>query len=306
MGRPDTSLPSVSSDGLTITPSIAAEPNISGSDALLGLQYAMAADASGALKGLVDSYKPLVSGTATTMTLMKASVASANSSTITPELASTTRAALIDQIIYKWTGVENIASSSRGGTMDAKQLVVLEKFMGESFVGVGGTADPNPQAANILNSAYANLNSYIFAQLESQTALKPLYDLITIEYDSETGSLTYNLDAVTTYIQNAINTNIINGQSLLSDFDRTLKNLGLKDSSNYNEFYNTFSSMGDSYKLILDTSDKTIISGTVGNDSLDGTASGEAYFTGDGNDTIFSRQGDDVIYADNDRVSMAA
>ncbi len=53
--------------------------------------------------------------------------------------------------------------------------------------------------------------------------------------------------------------------------------------------------MGDSYKFALDTSDKTTIYyGTSGNDSLDGTANNEAYVNRRRNDTIYSRQGDDV------------
>lgn len=135
------------------------------------------------------------------------------------------------------------------------------------------------------------------AQLESQSTLKPLYDLIITTYNPETNSLTRDLSQVTDYIQNAIAANEVTGRELLGDFDKTFKALGLKDGSDYSSFGGKFAALGDNYKFVLDSSNKTIIYGTTGNDYLDGSANGEAYLTSDGDDTIYSRQGDDMIYA---------
>jgi Ca2+-binding RTX toxin-like protein len=161
----------------------------------------------------------------------------------------------------------------------------------------GILSNPNPQSANILNSAYSQLTNYIYAQLESQTHLKSLYDLISFEFDATTSTVSLSLSQVTSSIQDAINNDQLSGFNLLSEFARTFSNLGLKTESNYSEFYNTFSALGTDYKFLLDTCDKTIIYGTSDSDSLDGTAEGEAYITGEGADTIYSRQGDDIVYA---------
>jgi len=262
---------SIETSTIAVSDEIAELPDISSYGTVYSLHQAMARDTSGELQGLVEDF--------------------------VAETDLGVKRTILTDIIYKWTGADLVSSTSRGASIDGQKLYALEKFMGENFVGVGNTTNPNQQAANILNSAYANLSEYIYAQLESQSGLKDLYDLITLEYDSTTSNITMNLSAVTTYLQNAFNQDLITAQIVLRDFDSTFKTLGLKDNSNYSEFYNTFASMGSDYKLILDTSDKTVIYGTTGNDSLDGTANGEAYIAGDGNDTIYSRQGDDIVYA---------
>ena len=264
---------SVATDWIEVSAAISALPDAQGAGTVYSLHQAMARDTSGALTSLVQQF--------------------AN----TTDLA--TKRTILTSIIYKWTGADTVTAGSRGTNIDAKVLHVLEKFMGEGYIGVDGTANPNNQAGNILNGSYATLSNYIYSQLESQTTLKPLYDLITLEYDATTDTITTNLSAVTTAIQAAITANATAGQNTLFDFDNTFKSLGLKENSNYTDFYNTFVAMNESYKFMLDASDKTSIYGTTGNDSLDGSSRGEAYMTGEGNDTIYSRQGDDVIYAGN-------
>lgn len=264
---------SVSTEYVVIPEDVAELPNIDGYGTVYSLHQAMAKDASGELQALIENFAA--------------------------ETDLTLKREILTDILYKWTGADAIGSGSRGMCINAKQLHVLEQFLGEEYYSTVDSlhgANPNWEAANFLNSAYANLSNYVYSQLESQSTLKYLYDLITLEYNSETGSITRDLSAVIAYIQNAIATDETSGKILLSDFDNTFKTLGLKDNSNYSEFYFCFSAISDDYKFLLDTSDKTIIYGTSGDDSLDGSANGEVYITGEGNDTVFSRQGDDIIY----------
>ncbi len=261
---------SVSTNWVEVSETIAALPDVSGYGTVDSLHQAMAKDTTGTLQTLVESF--------------------------IAETDLSAKRTILTNLLYKWTGADAISPTSRGTAINAQQLYALEKFMGENFVGVSNATNPNNQAANILNSAYAKLSNYIYAQLESQTALKPLYELITMEYDLTTNSITMKLTQVTEYIQNAIDTNEANGQSLLSDFNASFKMLGLTDNSNYSEFYETFAAMGEDYKFLLDLADKAVIYGTSGDDSLDGTALGEAYILGEGNDTVYSRQGNDIVY----------
>lgn len=261
---------SIATDWVEVSTEIAALPDIQGYGTVYSLHQAMARDASGDLQDLVESFAV--------------------------ETNAELKREILNNIIYRWAGVDSINSSSRGSSIDAKKLTALEKFLGEGFIGVESTANPNSQAANFLNSAYSKLFNYLYAQLESQTSLKPLYDLITITYNSTTGTLSYDLTAVADYIKNAIEQDETTGKELFSEFDKNIKTLGLKDNLDYATFSGVFLALGDEYKFLIATSDKTIIYGTTGDDSLDGSADGEAYLTGIGNDTIFSRQGDDIVY----------
>ena len=245
-------------------------PDIKGQGTVYSLHQAIARDTSGELKELVEDF--------------------INSTNKNDKIA------LINEILYKWTGANQIEPDSRGSNIDAQQLYVLEKFMGENFIGVDGTGNPNNQACNLLNNAYAMLKNTIYAQLQSKTELKPLYDLLDLQYNSSTHKYGYNIDAIQQYIDDKININSTSGKELLTDFVQTFIAMGLDETSNYNEFYNHYVSMGDDYKFLMDTADKVLIYGDDNANSIEGTAQQEAVFAGAGNDTIYTRQGNDLVY----------
>lgn len=259
---------SIATDWLEVSAEIAALPDIPGMGKMYSLHQAMARDEE--LTALIKSF-------------VNAPDAS-------------TRQSLIPQIIYKWADVENIASDSRGSQMDAKDLTALEKFMGSEFLGVTNSGIPNSTAANLLENAYAILKSYIYAELTAQTALKPIYEMLELEYDEALQKYVYNLDTVQNYIDSVISQDTMSGKELLLDFAGTFINLGLKETSNYSSFEQHYIEMGDDFKLLMQTVDKINIYGTEGDDNIEGTAQQEAVFGYGGNDTIYTRQGDDLVY----------
>lgn len=100
--------------------------------------------------------------------------------------ASTDHRALraqFEAVLWRWAGSEGLAAGSRGGNIDARALVVLEKFYGQGFAGVGG-ANPNTAAAPLLQTAYASLLSKFFAQFLSQAQLKPVWDSVGFARDA--------------------------------------------------------------------------------------------------------------------------
>ena len=264
---------SVATDWVDIPADVQELPNIIGHGSVYSLQQAIVRDTSGELKELVESF--------------------INATDIS------SKRDLVVQILYKWTGADQIDPNSRGSNINAQQLYVLEKFMGENFVGVDGSGNPNNQACNLLNNAFAMLRDNIYAQLQSQTELKPVYDLLDLQYDSVSQKYVYNIDAVQKYIDSQIKIDATSGKELLTDFVQTFLALGLDDMSNYTSFYEHFASMGDDYKFLMETADKVITYGTDGSDNIEGTAQQEAVFAGSGNDTIYTRQGDDLVYGGN-------
>ncbi|TXG84730.1 MAG: calcium-binding protein [Sphingomonadales bacterium] len=74
----------------------------------------------------------------------------------------------IQDIMFKWAGVENVDPGSRGGVVDARLLGFLEAFTANDFsqVGIGGTPDPTgPVAMEHLRGAWANAYQAIAARL---------------------------------------------------------------------------------------------------------------------------------------------
>lgn len=266
---------SVSTDVVDVPQDIQALPDASGYGFVQSLRQAMAKDASGELKALVQSF-----------------IAETN---------LTQKREILTNIIYKWAGTDTLEADSRGGFVDARALSALEKFSAKEYTGIPSQGssevhNPNEQAANIVNAAFSSFRETVYAQLASQTSLKSLFDLITFEVDIDSQELSLNLNDVTNYIKNQISLDKQSGDNLLSDFDRVFKNLGLTSNSNYQEYYDEFVSLDSSYKSLLDTSDKFVTYGTDENDSMTGSAIDEAFFGGSGDDTIYSRQGNDIVY----------
>ena len=261
---------SIAAEEVEVSAEIEALPYVPGYGVVHNLHQAMALDETGELQELVESF-----------------VAETNVGE---------KKSILTQIIYKWTGADEVVDGSRGENFDAKKLHVLEQFLNDQFIGKEGTPNPNPQAANLLLSTYTDLSQLIYAQLEVQTGLESVYDMIQFETDPNTGNLLYDLSAVQEHISEVIATDELAGQMLLTDFCQTFITLGYKDESNYSEFYDHFASYGQDYVMLLDSADKIVRYGTQGDDNIEGTAEQEAVFGQAGNDTIYTRQGDDLVY----------
>ncbi len=109
-----------------------------------------------------------------------------------------------------------------------------------------------------------------------RTELKNVFDLLEIVYDKDTETVSYDLCKVREYIDNLIAEDEIRGKQLFSDFTHSFVHLGLRDNSNYTEYYNYFVSKGADYKYLLQAVDKNIIQGTEEADIIEGTTGADA------------------------------
>lgn len=74
----------------------------------------------------------------------------------------------LKKILYFITNANEIVPNSRGGNVDARDLKVIETFMGREFSGVGG-ANPNSQAAPILKKLYSDIENYYLGILFNES-----------------------------------------------------------------------------------------------------------------------------------------
>ncbi len=70
----------------------------------------------------------------------------------------------LKKIMYKMTGSENIEKDSRGPNIDARDLHVIEQFMGHEFNSVSGSV-PNGLAADLLKALYNSIESIYYNYL---------------------------------------------------------------------------------------------------------------------------------------------
>lgn len=281
---------SIATDWLNETDAIAELPDIEGRGKVYSLHQAMLRDESGVLKELVESF--------------------------VSETNDTTRRSLVDQILIKWTNVESIDINSRGENINAQHLAILEKIMGQDFLSTFDTTDPNrsnpnPNAGNILETAYEMLKTNIYANLMYQTHLTSLLLDIEIIYNSEKNLLTFDLSAIKDTLLAAIAENPTAGKDLALQFVTTIKGLGIDGNSNYFDpfnddcFYTALTKNDRELKWLFDTVGKLQYVDPDG--ESEGTGADDA-FRGENNveNNFHALTGDDVMYGGSQNDNFAA
>ncbi|MBI5587048.1 MAG: hypothetical protein HY889_01625 [Deltaproteobacteria bacterium] len=255
---------------LDVPQDIAALPDLKGGGTVYDLHQAMVRDTSGALKTLVQSFiaeaDPIIRGN------------------------------LMEQILIKWTGSDDIDPNSRGQWIDARNLSALEKLFNNQFVDINGNTDPNTMNAILLRQAFQGVVEKNYAQLIAQTHIQNLVNMITYSWDATASDLKGDLSAVQTEIQTQINTNYDTGKQFLSEFSRILKGLNAEGITDFTNFRDYFASQSEDLAWTIDAAGKYLISGTAGNDAFNAADINSALTGGDGNDTLSGLDGNDTIY----------
>ncbi|MCL2021896.1 MAG: hypothetical protein FWG81_07355, partial [Betaproteobacteria bacterium] len=251
---------------------ILALPDVKGSGNVKDLRQAMAQDESGRLQALVEDW--------------------------IAETDTAAKAALLDQILFVWTGSDSYAISSRGASIDGRKLYVLEAFLGQDFLQYG--VDPNPglDAAVDLMKAYKALADYVSAQLLAQTSQKYLYELVGFRLATGGDSQNWipDLTQLLAYFAEQVELNESAGLKLVQDFGYSLKSIGDEYSqlvlSQLVRAEAEISHAGLKQTLFL--LNKNIISGNSGNNTLTGTAGDDVLIGGTGSDHMEGGAGNDT------------
>ena len=253
---------------ITMSEDILALPDLPGAGNVSSLRMAMAKDTSGRLKKLVSD---LVNADDTV-----------------------NRNQLFTEAVYKWTGADIIDPKSRGNLMDARRLAVLEKFMGTDFAGSNG-ANPNENAAPLLNKAYRKLMNRLYASIAGNTFLKGLVG--KIEYNVVAGTdVVVDLSKIKAEIDEKLATNPVAGRQILDDFLRVAYGSGLEDSESLKDFCAHYATESSETAKIVYAVDRDAIIGSEKADSLYGKNTTNDLLYGDaGNDTLSGGQGDDIL-----------
>ena len=271
-------------DSVTIPDDIAALPDLQGAGNVSSLRIAMAKDESGQLKKMVLEFLE------------------------TKDAAA--RDELFTNIIYKWAGVDKLDPNGRGGLVDARQLAVLEKFMGMNFAGTNG-ANPNANAAPLLQKAYYKLVDRLYAAMASATYLKDIISRVNYKI-GESGAVIEFADVIND-IDKAIDNDSVSGKQLLADFLRVVYGSGLSNDTNLLHFCNHFAAKSPELARIVYSANRDAIIGSdksdsfygsavddfvygdAGDDSLNGNAGNDTLYGGEGKDSFDGGQGDDTL-----------
>lgn len=216
-------------------------------------------------------------------------------------------------ILYFITDSSDIASNSRGGNIDARDLHVIEQFMGRKFEGVGGS-DPNSNAARILRTVFSEIEDYYYNLLNSYDEFAGYRDLI-FECKDDKGNSVLNVLGIVYQYDCMIEQNE-NMELPIYDLGIFLKTYDKSHGTNYFKDYSTFyngrtaqitdsvSAAANSTTYIGTDKEDTYnsdgynnyIYGKAGNDELRGGIGSDQIYGGEGNDKLYGNSGKDHLY----------
>ncbi|NJM47105.1 MAG: hypothetical protein HC860_13860 [Alkalinema sp. RU_4_3] len=231
----------------------------------------------------------------------------------------------VEALLYRWAGVETIATNSRGSYFDARKLTFLEKFTGEAYVQRVQGSNPGPQAAKKLQSLWDGLLRETLGRLIVQGPMRNLF--IDVSYDlngdslESSSSLSSTLDRLRANAPTDLSQATFYWNLAIIGLDAFEGSFGLAPEVFNSQIEQTLTQVGFSGLLtafrqpdflqafagiIFGTADNDILNGTAGNDRINsgagddvisGNAGNDILYGGPGNDRVSGNDGDDIIYA---------
>jgi len=183
-------------EDVPITDSIAALPDVAGIGNVRSLHQAMARDESGELEALVQTFVDASD----------------------PDV----RDQLVIDILYHWTGQQDVTSSSRGTYIDGRQVGVLETLWGENLT--GGQTNPGPRFSGTLRASFDQYTDTLFFELMKTAHLQDVFLLTNFTQD-DSGNWSGDYTSTIAYIFNSVTQNNEAGLTLLDDFHRAIRGI---------------------------------------------------------------------------------
>ena len=141
-----------------------------------------------------------------------------------------TRDSMLNELIYRWTGSNQIDPGSRGKYIDdARKLVTLENLTGSDFLGTWcwGENDSNPhsKAAPILIREFNKFAEYVSASLLAEGVYKELFfPIILAQWNDEQQKIGYDYSKLNQELVKLVENNQLAEARELMQIDKNLGN----------------------------------------------------------------------------------
>ena len=228
-------------------------------------------------------------------------------------LAPEEKAKQLDNVLFKWAGVEGVDKDSRGQFIDARMLGAYEKISGKPFLQWGNSPNPSLPAANIIMGIMNKFKNYVSANIELQTKYKGLIDTTYMYYSDDTNKYDYDFSKVNAKLKDFYNAKNYKELSLLSG---TVRDAAQYKSELLDSFKNNLEKLASNNDDLALFALSDYISGTDKDDVIRGKSSHNLfiggkgndvfqvgygkntyiYHKGDGNDTIYDSGNESTIY----------
>lgn len=224
----------------------------------------------------------------------------------------------IKRILYFITNSTDIPINDRGSNIDARDLNVIEAFMGHRFKGVDGD-NPNAPAAGMLKEIYKAIETNYYNALNLKMSFGG-YMAVALESEDESGKKHLDTSLLDEVIESKIEKNDFNPEVMIYDLGSYIKYFDkINNTDEFSKFKNHYLSMSQQYSNIINqindlntfidsdgddkysgTSGTDLIFGENGNNTFSGSYGNDIIYSGYGNDTLIGNAGDDFYYFDFD------
>lgn len=254
---------SVEKNKVEISEEVSQLPDIRSFGDLPSLQQAIMKDSSGRIRELVEM--------------------------ITSSIDIGEKEDLTRELLKILSGAENVTAGSRGNYIDAKELAVIEAFLGEKYVGANGN-NPNNLAAPLLKESYRDIVRTYLIQIMMKEELKEYSGYYKIGAD---GKLAVDVASLSRYIK----IQELDGKDIKEEMAELSYLLSDENTATgtYEAFLKAFK--GSRYEKII-SENHVGIRGTKGNDTLTGTSNNDYIIGRAGNDNLYGSAGSDTLYGD--------
>ena len=261
-----------------IDDSILALPDAAGLGVVTSLHEAMQLDVSGQLKGLVEQF------------ISSADIGAQDN--------------LLDEIILKWSGTDQLPHSLPGQHMDNQIFSAVEKFYGTQLIFNGNNGAPGIFQSDHLYQAYSFLKEGIYSQLMFNGPIADLWSLTADGVYLDSADNTEHFDL--TNVANAILDQYLSApeetELRLTEYVKALVGGGYVEISNFQTgFYNMIANAEPALKQVIDTYNQgvtnysdnaTIIRSSIGfSEQINATGDNDFIYLGDGAQTVLNSTG---------------
>lgn len=222
----------------------------------------------------------------------------------------------LKKILYFMTNSTDISIDDRGSNIDARDLNVIESFMGHKFKGVNGD-NPNAPAAEMLKEIYKTIETNYYNALNLKMSFGG-YMAVTLESEDESGNKYLDTSLLDEVIEGKIEKTDFNPEVLIYDLGSYIKYFDkINNTDEFSKFKNHYLSISPQYSDIINqinsfntfidsegdvkyfgTSGTDLIFGEDGNNTFSGSYGNDKIYSGYGNETLNGGAGDDSYYFD--------
>ena len=220
------------------------------------------------------------------------------------------RAVLMRDILWEWTGVAERESGSRGRYLsEARWLYMVEAMFANSYEQDGWGANPGPYASDLIQQLSNQIFERLYAQLMAQTHVQSAFAAADVSFDAANKIFVVDYSGVVSMIAEMAHESRSDALTMLGNFMRALRGQDALSSNGLVQLEQGLASLGPEFTTVVHRKfvqeglgltspnpfGQFLLYGTAFDDVLIGGDADDSLHGGVGNDDLIGLSGNDQL-----------